>query len=175
VLDWLLHLWAAPPDPLEFSPCPPAPPGGQADPIGNFDPETVSAAFTTAGVASAVAVLLVVLLCYLATSKTLSPGFVKRWWLFGGLASLLAAIVPAAVLRLWPTRAAAESCTTLPTAFPLDLPWDIIIERAVAGLIWGAFAYVILSLLLTKTLGRFPAAGGLFHNRGCPHPRFRPS
>ena len=69
--------------------------------------------------------------------------------------------------------ALAGSCVTNPNPFPVTLPWSEILERGASGAVWSLLAFVVLSLLLTRTIGWLPQGGGFFHNRGCPWPRWR--
>jgi hypothetical protein len=48
------------------------------------------------------------------------------------------------------------------------------LNRALAGVFWSAMAFALSSFLLTRAAGWHPAAGGFFHNRGCPWPRINP-
>jgi hypothetical protein len=111
---------------------------------------------------------------YFATTGSLSPRFVKRWWIFLAIAAVACFATAAIVLRGYPTHAMLGSCTTNPTGFAKNLPWDRVWLRAVAGLVWGALAFGLLSIVLTRTVGRWHGAKGLFHFRGCPLPRFLP-
>jgi hypothetical protein len=169
---FLLHLWANPPTDLALM-CPAPPPGDPIPPPGFFDPATVSAAYGAAGWASLGAVILLVLCCYLLTRSSLGPGFVKRWWIFLAIAGVVGFLVPLGVLRFWGTRALAGSCVTNPNPFAATLPWSEILDRSVAGLVWAPLAFLIFSLLFTRTAGWLPQSGGFFHNRGCPWPRWR--
>ena len=110
MLDWLLHLWAGPEE-IPIVPCPAPTPGQAGDPGGFADPATVSAAYNTVGLISLSVVLLLILICYLWTSQTLGPRFVKRWWVTAALAALLCALIPIPVLRMWDVRAAIGSCS----------------------------------------------------------------
>lgn len=171
--NYFLHLWVPPPETLQLD-CPAPPPGLDPDPVGFFAPESVEAAFSWAGYSSLGLVVVLVFLTYLATSGSLSPRFVKRWWIAFGIAGIVCFLTAAIALRLYPTHAMTGSCTTNPTAFLEPLPWDLVWNRAFAGLIWGATTFVLLSLVLTRTLGRWPWSKGFFHFRGCPAPRYRP-
>jgi hypothetical protein len=171
--NYFLHLWAPPPESLQLT-CPAPPPGVAEDPVGFFAPESVDAAFSLAGYGSAGLVVVMVLLTYLATSGSLSPRFVKRWWIFLAITAAACFAIAVGVLRLYPTHAMIESCTTNPTAFLRELPWDLVWLRALAGLVWGALAFGLLSILLTRLVGWWPGSKGLFHFRGCPVPRFLP-
>jgi hypothetical protein len=154
--------------------CPAAAPGQSANPYGFFDPGSVAAAFRAATIASITVALLAVLVCYLATSTSLGPQFVRRWWIFGAATAVLAAVITAVTLLAWPTHAMAGTCETNPFPFALDLPMNVALLRGIGGLFWGFLAFVLFSLLLTRTAGYAPmAANGFFHNRGCPAPRWR--
>jgi hypothetical protein len=154
--------------------CPPPAPGETRDPTGFFDPASVSAAFQAAGWVTAGLVVALVVVCYLANSTTVGPRFVRRWWMFGIATVFVAALAGGAVVALWPTHALASSCETLPTAFARHLPLNVVLNRAFAGLLWGAVLYFLVSALLAWTVGLVPSAGnGFFHNRGCPVPRWR--
>jgi hypothetical protein len=144
------------------------------DPIGFFAPESVHTAFSWVGFASIGVVILLVSAAYLATSGSLSPRFVRRWWGLLALAALLCFVIAAGVLFLYPTHAMADSCHTNPTEFLATLPSSIVWKRAFAGLIWGALAFFLFSVALTRSLGRWPWSAGFFHHRGCPVPRFLP-
>jgi hypothetical protein len=162
------------PSDVTLAPCPAPPPDQPVDPFGFYDPASVSSAYMAAGWFTVGLVLLLVVLCYLWRSGSLGPRFVRRWWLTGIAAVVLAAVVGGATIALWPTHALAGSCETLPTAFPRHLPGALALGRAVAGLVWGLVLYPLASLLLTRSIGYLPAAGnGFFHNRGCPLPRWR--
>ena len=172
--DFLLHLWAGPPGRIPVT-CPlPLPGDPAATAPGFLDPSMVRAAYSVTGLATLAAALAVVLVCYLATRTTLGPRFVVRWYAFWGLAVALGLALPFAILRLWETRVYPGSCATNPTPFASPIPWSEVIERGAAGAVWAFAAFFVLSLLLTRTLGLLPLAGGLFHNRGCPVPRWRP-
>lgn len=173
MLEYLLHLWATPPDNFQLE-CPAPPPGMDPDPVGFFAPDSVGAAFSWAGYSSLAAVVVLVLITYLATTGSLSPRFVKRWWLFLLVAALACFGIAVAALWLYPTHAMVGSCATNPTAFERQLPWGLIWERAFAGLLWGSLAFTLLSVLLTRLLGNWPWSKGFFHFRGCPVPRYRP-
>jgi hypothetical protein len=169
--DFIWNLWAGPPENLSLA-CPAGAPG-QPPTTGFFDPDTVRAAYQAASWATLAAVVVWILVCYLWTRTTLGPRFVHRWWLFGVIAAASGFVAPLLVLHYWPTRALAGSCQTNPTPFLNPLPWSEILQRGLAGLLWAAIAYVLLSLVATRLVGWLPASGGFFHNRGCPAPRFR--
>jgi uncharacterized integral membrane protein len=154
--------------------CPPPAPGEPVDPAGFFDPTSVAAAYRAAAAATVVLVILLVVACYLWNTTSVGPRFVRRWWSFGILAVVLAAVTGAAVLALWPAHALAGSCETNPLAFALRLPLALVVNRGLIGLLWGAVLYLLFSILLTRTVGYLPSArNGFFHNRGCPTPRWR--
>jgi hypothetical protein len=154
--------------------CPPPAPGDTPDPTGFYDPASVATAYHAAGWATFGLVVLLVVLCYVWNSTSLGSPFVRRWWTFGVLSVVVSAVVGALVVALWPTRALAGSCETLPTAFLKHLPLGLVLSRGVAGLLWGLVLFPVVSLVLARTVGYLPAAGnGFFHNRGCPYPRWR--
>ena len=169
---YLLHLWAVPPTTITLV-CPPPAAGQPADPQGFYDYATVAVAYDRVALVSLIIVVLGVVACYQATQASLGPRFVKRWWTALGSSALLVLVSTWLLLITAPTRAMAESCSTNPSTFPIELPASLVLERAIAGLVWTALAFVILSLLLTALLGRIAGAkNGFFHNRGCPWPRF---
>lgn len=170
---YLIWFWAPPGQDVALQ-CPPPVAGEPADPSGVFDPDTVREAFRAAGLTSLLVVLLLVLACYLFTRTSTGPRFSKRWVGFAATAGALAFAVPIAVLRAWPTHALAETCETNPEQFLAKLPWDLILTRGVAGLIWGLLAFLLISVMLTRALGRYSWMGGFFHNRGTPWPRLIP-
>jgi hypothetical protein len=57
----------------------------------------------------------------------------------------------------------------------VDIPASLLMDRMFAGLVWGALAFLLLSLLATRVLGLSRLAGGFFHYRGCPWPRWNPT
>jgi hypothetical protein len=171
--NYFLHLWAVPPENLELT-CPAPPPGMQPDPVGFFAPDSVQAAFSWAGYISLGLVIALVLFTYLATSGSLSPRFVKRWWFFLLVSAFACFAIGAGALMLYPTQAMVNSCQTNPTDFARALPLGVVWNRAFAGLVWGALTFSLVSVLLTQLLGRWPWSQGLFHFRGCPVPRYRP-
>ena len=69
----------------------------------------------------------------------------------------------------------AGSCTTRPAAYRVELPASLLTDRMFAGLLWGMLAFTLLSLVGTQLLGRSRLAGGFFHYRGCPVPRWNPT
>lgn len=171
--NYLLHLWSPPPTSLNFA-CPPAPAGIEgANARGFFDPATIDPGYSAIGYLSVALVIALVLLCYLWTATSTGPRFTRRWGLF----LLLTGIVCFAatfLLRLWPTMTLADTCLAGQAPFRLPLPWSVILDRALAGFVWGLLVFVLLSLVLTRSLGRLPWSKGFFHNRGCPWPRLNP-
>ena len=169
--DLLLHLGYGPPPDLSL-PCP-APASGQVtNATGNFEFATVKAAFDTAGFASLALVVLIVLICYLATRVTMGPRFKLRFAVSLAAACVGCAVVSAVILHLYPTTAMANTCQSNATAFPWPLPNSVIALRTLVGLLWGGIAFALVSWLLTFSLGRFSAdRNGFFHNRGWPWPR----
>jgi len=172
--NYLLHLWAPPPVNLRLEACPAPPPGEPVPPPGLYAADSVAAAFSLTGWISVVTIVLLVLLTYLLQSGSLSERFVKKWWGMLAIAVLLCAVIALVVLRVFPTHAMAGTCPTNPTAFAAPLPWNVIVDRAIAGAAWGSGAFTLLSIVLTRTLGYWPGAKGFFHFRGCPWPRFKP-
>jgi hypothetical protein len=164
-----LHLWAGPPGNLEVA-CPPPLPGEVAG-SGFFDPRTVAGAYESAGWISMATVILLTVVCYAFTRFTTGSAFRARWLRFTLAAAILSAALATLVLFLAPTRALAETCETLPEAFRAPLPWKVILSRTLAGFVWGPCAFLVVSVVLTQTAGRFPWFGGFFHNRGIPWPR----
>lgn len=170
----LLHLWASAPENVPLR-CPDPPPGVQnADLNGFFAADSVSAAYSAVGYLSLLIVVLAVVSCYQATRTSLGPPFVKRWWIFEVGSSIACGLAALLVLYFWPTQADAASCQQYLVAFRATLPFGLILSRAVAGFVWAMLAFLIVSLILTQVAGRVPWAGGFFHNRGCPWPRFNP-
>lgn len=170
----VLHLWASPPNDVRLD-CPPPVPGDSPDLIGFFDPAPVAAAYQWTALATGLLVLAAVLACYLLDQRSLSRRFVWRWWAVLGAASAVGALVPLVMLYLVvPQHASLGTCTTYPLPFVGTYPLGLALNRALAGFVWSALAFVLLSLLLTRAAGWHPAAGGLFHNRGCPFPRINP-
>lgn len=144
-------------------------------PNGFFDPAPVVAAYQWTALATGLLVLAAVLACYLLDRRSLSRRFVWRWWAVLGAASVAGALVPLVMLYLIvPQQALAGTCETNPLAFIETFPLADALNRALAGFVWSALAFVLLSLLLTRAAGWHPAAGGFFHNRGCPWPRINP-
>jgi hypothetical protein len=172
---YLVHLWATPPSSLSLN-CPPPPDGQTPDPLGFYDFDSVTAAFNAAAVVSAAIVVLAVVICYWFTSATLGPRFVRRWWIALATAALLTPVSVWVVLRRAPTTALAGSCETSPDAFSVILPFGTMLSRSLAGMLWAILAVVLLSSLLTATIGRIPhVRNGFFHNRGWPWPRILPT
>lgn len=171
--NFLLHLWAVPPANLQLT-CPAPPPGMDPDPVGFFAPESVSGAFSLTGYVSLGIVVALVLVTYLTTRGSLSPRFVWRWWIALLVTAVLCLAAAAVILHWYPTHAMIGSCETNTTGFLEGLPAEIIWDRAFAGFAWGALTFALLSILLTRTIGRWPWSSGFFHFRGCPVPRFLP-
>jgi hypothetical protein len=172
--NWLLHLWASPPTGT-ILPCP-APRAGEApDPGGLYDVAELGDLWTRMGIVSAVTVVVLLLFCYLLPRASLSPRFVMRWWLTLAAAAVLCFLVPLALGLTAEVHARAGSCSTRPAAFPVELPVSLLMDRMFAGLLWGALAFLVLSLFATKVLGLSRHAGGFFHHRGCPVPRWNPT
>jgi len=170
---FLIHLWAVPRD-IALT-CPPPPAGQASDPSGFYDPTTVSSAFSAAAIASFISVLVMLIVIYQFTRVSLGPRFVWRWWIGLFATALLCGAVTALILHAAPTTALAGSCETSPDAFSIRLPNDVILDRSLAGVVWGLLAFTLFSLVTTATVGRVPASkNGFFHNRGCPWPRFVP-
>lgn len=171
--QYLLHLWA-PPAQLGLE-CPPPAPGEEPDPFGIFDPLAVSTAYQWAAFSAAIAVLLAVLACYLLHRGSLNRRFVRRWWAAMLLAATVGALMPLVMLYLAvPQHALAGSCSTNPLPFAATYPIWLALNRSLAGFVWCMLAFGVLSFLLTRVAGWHPAAGGFFHNRGCPWPRVNP-
>ena len=169
---YLWHLWGAPREvPLTC----PVIPGTPVDPTGFFDNATVDSALDWTGWVSLASVIVLVVLCYNATRYTTGPWFERRWAKTVVVSAIVAFLIPLIVLLLSKTRAAPGTFETDPSPFQAVLPLDFILLRASAGLLWGPIAFVIVSLILTQTMGRFDWGGGFFHNRGCPWPRLFPS
>jgi hypothetical protein len=144
---------------------------GQASAVGYFDQGTIDAAYAAVDLLTVVAVLVAILACYLMTNTTLGPRFVRRWSIFWVVTGVVGALIPIGVLKSWDIRAAANACASNPAPFSQPLPGSEIWLRAMIGLGWGVVLFFLLSLILTRTAGRFVWARGLFHNRGCPWPR----
>lgn len=171
--EFLLHLWAGPPVDA-IIPCPAPIPGEPIDPGGLYDAAELTAVWGYMAAASAAAVLLALLVCYLAAGGSLRRSFVLRW--YGTLAGVIAAcaLLPLLIGKVIDVQSRGGSCTTRVATFAVDIPLDLLWQRMFAGALWGGIAFVLLSLVFTQLLGRTPAAGGFFHHRGCPWPRFNP-
>lgn len=171
MIDIVTRLWSPSSD-LQLT-CP-APPAGVTgtNSIGHYDPATLASAYLAASVATIAAVTLVVFICYLWNQTSVGPSFVRRWYLSALVATVFAALLPVALLAAWPTHALANSCETNPNPFAAPLPLSELLTVGVSGALWGVVGFVLLSIILTRTVGRVPQAGGFFHNRGCPWPRF---
>lgn len=172
--QYLLHLWAPAPVSLRLE-CPLPVPGQEPDPLGFFDPAPISAAYQWTAVATLLLVLVAVLACYLLDTRSLSRAFVQRWWMVLAATAVLGALVPLLMLYVVvPQHAALDTCGTNPLAFAQPFPLAVALNRSLAGFFWSALAFSVISFLLTRAAGWHPAAGGLFHNRGCPWPRINP-
>jgi hypothetical protein len=170
---YLLHLWAIPPIDARLA-CPPPRAGEAADPFGLYNAAEVLGVWRTIATASIIGTLVILLACYLVPRASLSARFVRGWYgcLVGTMAFCF--LVPLVVGWLTPVTARLGSCTTRPSAFPVQLPFDLLFPRMLAGMVWGLLAFTLLSLVITRLLARWPAAGGFFHYRGCPWPRWNP-
>ena len=173
MLRWLLHLWAHPPTRVRLD-CPPPPPGDPYDPGGLYDTAEIAARWQMMAGVSIALVVALLLACYLLPRASLNRAFVVRWWITVAASGVLCLLVPLAVGTYAPVHARAGSCSTRPNAFPADLPFDLLLPRMLAGLAWGLLAFAAFSLLATWLLGRWSGAGGFFHYRGCPWPRWNP-
>lgn len=173
MLLWLLHLWALPPVGARLV-CPPPRAGDPADPGGLYNAAEIAARWHLMAAVSIAVVVALLLGCYLLPRASLNPGFVRRWWGTFGLCGVLCLSAPWAVGRYAPVHARAGSCSTRPAAFPVDIPFELLFPRMVAGLFWGLLAFTVLSLIATRLMGRWPGTGGFFHYRGCPWPRYNP-
>ncbi len=173
MLLWLLHLWAQPPVGVRLV-CPPPRAGEQPDPAGLYDAAEIAARWQMMAGVSAAVVVALLLGCYLLPRASLNRGFVVRWWGTLAVSGVLCLLAPLVVGMSSPVHARAGSCSTRPAAFLVDLPFDLLLPRMVAGLVWGLLAFAIASWLATLLLGRWSGAGGFFHYRGCPWPRWNP-
>jgi hypothetical protein len=173
-MNWLLHLWAHAPLGAVV-PCPAPREGEPADPGGLYDALQLSALWNRIALVSLLAVLLLVLGCYLLPRASLSPRFVRTWWLGLSGAALAGFLIPLALGLTTQVNVRAGSCSTRPAAYPVDVPLNLVTDRMFAGLVWGVLAFVVLSLVGTQLLGRSRLAGGFFHYRGCPVPRWNPT
>jgi hypothetical protein len=167
----LLHPWT-PPDLTVVCPLPP--PGQKGNPFGFFDPASLDGPYHLAGVLWAVAMLALVLGCYLTSTASLNRGFVVKWYACWAGALLVGALVPLVVLGVSRPTVIVGSCSSLPIAFVTRLSIDQILPTALAAAAWAFAAFPLLSLAATALAGRHPASGGFFHYRGCPWPRWNP-
>jgi hypothetical protein len=174
MLLWLLHLWAQPPVGARLE-CPPPRVGDSYDPGGLYNAAEIAARWQVMAFASIALVVALLLGCYLLPRASLNRGFVVRWWATAGLSGVLCLLVPLAVGMYSPVHARAGSCSTRPAAFEAPIPFDLLLPRMLAGSMWGLLAFAAASLLATWALGRWSGAGGFFHYRGCPWPRWNPS
>ena len=173
-MNWLLHLWAHAPLGATV-PCPAPREGEPPDPAGLYDALAMAALWNRMAIISALAVLVLVLGCYLLPRTSLGPRFVRNWWFSLGGAALACFLIPLALGLTTEMPVRAGSCSTRPAAFLVDLPTGLLMDRMFAGLVWGVLAFLVLSLLGTQLLGRSRLAGGFFHYRGCPLPRWNPT
>lgn len=173
VAKHLLHLGALPPLSLPLI-CPAPQPGERLDLLGRYDPAALVSFWNLVAIVSVVGVALLVLACYQLPRRSLGPGFVRGWYACLGGAALYAAAVPPAVAALVPVRAMAATCAAHPLSFPVHLPMDALVPRMLAGAVWGVLAFTAASLVATRLAGQGPWAGGFFHYRGCPWPRWSP-
>ena len=173
-MNWLLHLWAH--TPLgTIVPCPPPIPPDPVDPGGLYDPVQLAALWNRIAIVSVLVVLALVLGCYLLPRASLGPRFVRGWWLGLAGAALAGFLIPLALGLTTQVNVRAGSCSTRPAAYPVDVPLGLLTDRMFAGIVWGMLAFVVLSLAGTQLLGRSRLAGGFFHYRGCPVPRWNPT
>ena len=170
VWQFLQHLWA--PTPINVAISCPIIDGQPVDPQGFVDVITLATAWNIVSSLSVGLVLVGVVACYNMTQMTLGAGFTRRWLFFALATSAICAGVAYATLHSYPFYSAADSCDTNPQPFRVNLPTQYLIARTIAGLIWGMLAFLTISILFTKSVGRFPWGGGFFHNRGTPVPRF---
>lgn len=168
---YVAHLWAVPPVDLSL-PCPAAASGQSTNPTGHFDNATVMAAFNSAALWSTIAVIAIILFCYMATRKASGPRFDKRWVLSGVASLIICGVISYAALHFAHTTAAANSCESNPNAFAWALPDNVVLNRTIAGLVWGALAFALGSFIFTRAFGWYPSlTNGFYHNRGTPWPR----
>lgn len=168
------HLWALPPIDAHLV-CPPPRADEAVDPFGFYDAVRVHDVWSSIAWASAIGTLVIFLACYLLPRASLSARFVKGWYACLAGTMLFCFAAPYVVGMLTPVTARAGSCTTRPAAFLVPhLPFDLLFPRMVAGALWGLVAFTVLSLVVTRLMARGPVAGGFFHYRGCPWPRWNP-
>jgi hypothetical protein len=172
---YFLHLWALPPVDAHMG-CPPPLPGEAIDPFGFYDATRILDVWSWIAWISAGGIVLIVLTCYLLPRASLSARFVRGWYACLVAAMLFCFAVPFVVGRFSPMTARAGSCTTRVAAFAVPLPFDLLFPRMLAGLLWGFLAFIVVSLFFTQFVARGagPRAGGFFHYRGCPVPRWNP-
>jgi hypothetical protein len=171
MLQSVLHPWTPPTLTLA---CPPPAPGNPASGPGFFDPRSLEGPFHTAWFAWIALVLAMVAACYLTSNASLNRGFVMKWHLFWLLSIFLGSVVPLVVLALSHPTALAGSCSTDPDAFAAALELGQIVPVMEIAALWSFVAFPLLSVIATTLAGRHPAAGGFFHYRGCPWPRWNP-
>ncbi len=173
-MNWLFHLWAHPPTGA-IVPCPAPIAGDPADPGGLYDAGQLMALWDSIATVSVIAVVAILLACYLIPRASLGPRFVRTWWLALAGSGLVCALIPLALGLTTQVNVRAGSCSTRPAAFPVDLPFGLLVDRMIAGALWGMLAFLILSLFATQVFGRSRLAAGFFHYRGCPVPRWNPT
>ena len=159
-----LHLWAAPPVDAT-APC--------RRGAMFYEPDLVHA-WNLMGALSAAGTVLAVLACYALPRASLGPRFVHRWYASLAIVMALCFLAPTAVAAL--VRVGA-SCGEVGGSFYFTserIPYALVLPRMVAGLVWGLGAFTLASLLATRVVARGPFAGGFYHYRGCPWPRWRP-
>ncbi len=129
-------------------------------------------------VVSMIAVAFLVVWCYSATKTTTGPQFSVRWLWTAVAASGLSAVVTFVILKAYPFTIDQATCgngaEVLGQVSRQALPGDYFFPAIAVRFVWGIFAFVALSSALTATIGRRPWAGGFFHNRGVPFPKFLP-
>jgi hypothetical protein len=172
ILEYLKHLFATTPVDVSIV-CPVV--DGQQDPQGFIAQSYVNTAWSLTFWLSLLAVLGLVFACYHLTRMTTGPGFSRRWTIFLPITAVTTALVALIVLKSMRFMAAELTCDTAPDPFKVGLPANVVWMRVFAGMIWGALAFVVFSVIFTKTLGRVRWNTGFFHNRGTPLPRFLPT
>lgn len=174
MLDFLWHLWEAPPVRLQLS-CPAAAEGTTGNAYGSYDDASVRAAYQLVSIESIASVIIAVFLCYMIGRMSTGARFSLRWWIVLAITMLWTGGITWWQLSHAATTALAGSCESNPTAFPVALPFANIVQRSIVGLVWALLAFPIVSFVLTRVLGYFPTMwNGFFHFRGTPWPRFSP-
>jgi len=149
-------------------------PGGFSGKSGYVLRKSVEAAYHLNALAWVVAIVLLVLACYLTAQASLDRGFVVKWWMYWAAAVLVGFLLPLAVLSLAPLKLAAGSCGAARAGMPVHMSFTQIFPSMVAWAIWALAAFPLLSWLFTRLAGWHPASRGFFHYRGCPWPRWNP-